>query len=513
LNYYFVYYNFEFRNDSLYQSFLLKFETIKSREESIELKIIKPQKINGNNSVENAFKVFDEKENNLKFYFENNKITFKQFVKENKKIDYGLNNVIEEEYLFSLSHGYFSYIQYGKNRQGAYLMATNEERPTNYNLDYNNSYVISGKILTQITVRFENSSILIKIYHLQKKKYTYEIESILHKYEPQDQKEFVLIVNSNINNIFIDSKSEEKTEFYTDSNAMRMIKRLSNYRETFDLDPVEEKPAGNFYPINSLIYISDNEKNEKKLFMFNDRAQGATSTSKGEIFIDINRWSNKDDNRGLADGLYEFQSSRHHFSVNHVLAVSDYYDLDNIYEYINKKPLTAIYYEVLDKINFINENKQEKLRDLILNKNNNSNITELINSDKAQKNQKLRILDTENKFNINGIDSLFKFGNKKCLEINYFIISNSKIYIQFYNKSDPYLIMYKNCYIKFRDNPHLTYNRYDLNTLEKQKNKVYNYQSLKNKFFVSLDTIDQESNFNQISIGDQEFETILVEFI
>jgi lysosomal alpha-mannosidase len=52
------------------------------------------------------------------------------------------------------------------------------------------------------------------------------------------------------------SQIDNQNTFYTDSNGLEMVKRVLNYRPTWTLnntDPV----TGNYYPINSAIYIED----------------------------------------------------------------------------------------------------------------------------------------------------------------------------------------------------------------------------------------------------------------
>lgn len=69
--------------------------------------------------------------------------------------------------------------------------------------------------------------------------------------------------------------------FYTDSNGREMIKRVRNYRETYNYTD-EEPVSGNYYPVTSRIAIRDTEENVE-LALLNDRAQGGSSLKDGEV--------------------------------------------------------------------------------------------------------------------------------------------------------------------------------------------------------------------------------------
>lgn len=71
--------------------------------------------------------------------------------------------------------------------------------------------------------------------------------------------------------------------FYTDANGRQTLQRRRDYRLTWPLQ-VTEPVSGNYYPINSHIYITDAETDADVLVaMVNDRAQGGTSLKDGQI--------------------------------------------------------------------------------------------------------------------------------------------------------------------------------------------------------------------------------------
>ncbi|VVC89214.1 unnamed protein product [Leptidea sinapis] len=75
--------------------------------------------------------------------------------------------------------------------------------------------------------------------------------------------------------------------FYTDANGRQTIKRIRHMRATYqpyNLDPV----AGNYYPVNSKIYIEDTKRN-LRLSIFNDRSQGGSSLIDGAIDFLVHR--------------------------------------------------------------------------------------------------------------------------------------------------------------------------------------------------------------------------------
>ncbi|KAH8042797.1 hypothetical protein HPB51_025849 [Rhipicephalus microplus] len=69
--------------------------------------------------------------------------------------------------------------------------------------------------------------------------------------------------------------------FYTDSNGREIIQRRLNYRPTWNVN-IQEPVAGNYYPVNSRIYIAD--PTEKVQFtMLTDRSQGGSSLREGSV--------------------------------------------------------------------------------------------------------------------------------------------------------------------------------------------------------------------------------------
>ncbi len=71
--------------------------------------------------------------------------------------------------------------------------------------------------------------------------------------------------------------------FYTDSNGRQTLLRRRDFRPTWTLN-VSEPVAGNYYPINSHIYVTDDQQNAGAVVaLVNDRSQGGTSLKDGQI--------------------------------------------------------------------------------------------------------------------------------------------------------------------------------------------------------------------------------------
>ena len=91
--------------------------------------------------------------------------------------------------------------------------------------------------------------------------------------------------------------------FYTDANGRQMLKRVWNHRPTWNVT-LKEPISGNYYPVNSRIYLKDEAK-DLQLTILNDRSQGGTSPVDGTLDIMVHRRLFHDDNFGVSDVLNE----------------------------------------------------------------------------------------------------------------------------------------------------------------------------------------------------------------
>ena len=106
--------------------------------------------------------------------------------------------------------------------------------------------------------------------------------------------------------------------FYTDSNGREILTRKRNYRPTWQLNQTEFV-SGNYYPINSRIFIRDEDSSsqvKRQLTILNDRSQGGSSINDGSIEIMLHRRVLNDDSLGVSEPLNEKGSDGNGLVVN-----------------------------------------------------------------------------------------------------------------------------------------------------------------------------------------------------
>ncbi|XP_076977823.1 lysosomal alpha-mannosidase [Tamandua tetradactyla] len=98
-----------------------------------------------------------------------------------------------------------------------------------------------------------------------------------------------------------DTTLETDGRFYTDSNGREILERRRDYRPTWNLTQTEPV-AGNYYPVNTRIYITDGNM---QLTVLTDRSQGGSSLKDGSLELMVHRRLLKDDGRGVGEPLQE----------------------------------------------------------------------------------------------------------------------------------------------------------------------------------------------------------------
>ncbi|RWS08571.1 lysosomal alpha-mannosidase-like protein [Dinothrombium tinctorium] len=91
--------------------------------------------------------------------------------------------------------------------------------------------------------------------------------------------------------------------FYTDSNGRQILKRVRDHRDTWKY-VVTEPVSGNYYPVNSRIFIRD-EQRDIQLTVLNDRTQGGSSVTDGCLELMVHRRLLYDDAFGVGEPLNE----------------------------------------------------------------------------------------------------------------------------------------------------------------------------------------------------------------
>ena len=89
--------------------------------------------------------------------------------------------------------------------------------------------------------------------------------------------------------------------WYTDSNGREFLKRVRNYRPTWQIQN-NEPVSANYYPCNALGWLADGQQGMAVLV---DRSQGCSSQQNGELEFMVHRRLLHDDGRGVGEPLNE----------------------------------------------------------------------------------------------------------------------------------------------------------------------------------------------------------------
>jgi len=251
------------------------------------------------------------------------------------------NSLSSQTYTFKVFHAYYlSYDGYNSNLRpmnsnpgGAYILSTTSLEYNVFKVDYDKSYYENGSNVSKIVLRFEKSYLILTIANEGDFINNFQMESIWDPIDKNDSnpKEYLLVVKSDIDNSITLPDGKVQPEFWTDSNGIKMMRRIKDFRASYKYT-VTEKLGSNFYPVNSMMSMFERKKanynvedykdidySSRKLTLLNDRAQSGGAMENGEFIMIHNRHSNWDDRRGLADGIYENSSFNINFRVNNYL--------------------------------------------------------------------------------------------------------------------------------------------------------------------------------------------------
>ncbi|CAD8109144.1 unnamed protein product [Paramecium sonneborni] len=159
--------------------------------------------------------------------------------------------------------------------------------------DYLSAIQFTGKMIQQIYIEKTTLKVWITKFKDQN---IFSIDTFLDSVDISDLngKEIVFQIYSDIQNNGV---------FYTDSNGLKLQKRIINHRDSWNVK-MKEKIAGNYFPVNGVIMIVDNF-GKQSCAILNDRAQGGSSLSEGVIELMLQRRLVRDDNKGLSEVLDE----------------------------------------------------------------------------------------------------------------------------------------------------------------------------------------------------------------
>ena len=111
-------------------------------------------------------------------------------------------------------------------------------------------------------------------------------------------------INDNIGKEIIlryDTDIQSQTKFYTDANGREVLERIRDYRPTWNYT-VTEPVSGNYYPVNSRIWIKDTSR---QLTVLTDRSEGGSSMLDGSVEVMLHRRLVWDDKLGAHEALNE----------------------------------------------------------------------------------------------------------------------------------------------------------------------------------------------------------------
>ncbi|CAF4737494.1 unnamed protein product [Rotaria sp. Silwood1] len=98
-----------------------------------------------------------------------------------------------------------------------------------------------------------------------------------------------------------DTDIASESKYYTDANGREVLERKRDYRPTWNYT-VTETVSGNYYPINSRVWIKEKDR---QFTVLTDRSEGGSSIQDGSIEIMVHRRLLYDDQFGVGEPLNE----------------------------------------------------------------------------------------------------------------------------------------------------------------------------------------------------------------
>ena len=210
--------------------------------------------------------------------------------KDQSRKDQSLEMDVEQQFFwYNASTGNKESIQ----TSGAYIFRPNKSQPLEVaTLNKADIYITKGPVYQEIKQVF--GVYVSQVVRLYKNADYAEFEHTVGPIPVADGwgKEIITRFDTNI---------QSGGRFYTDANGREMKLRVRDHRETWKLN-VTEPVAGNYYPVNSRIFINDTNA---QLCVMSDRSQGGGSITDGSIEIMVHRRLLRDDFLGVGEPLNE----------------------------------------------------------------------------------------------------------------------------------------------------------------------------------------------------------------
>ncbi|XP_063446500.1 lysosomal alpha-mannosidase-like isoform X2 [Mytilus trossulus] len=249
------------------------------------------QKGKGDNSSYTPFKAFPSAD----FTMQNKlvSLTFDHITKQVKEME-NLQISLKIPLHQKLMH-YFGFS--GNNSKdefrasGAYCFRPNSTEPKTMMVQ--SAYIVQGDLVQEVHQVFPWAS---QVFRLYKDANNVEVEWTVGPIDISDKsgKEVISRYDTSLQNGGV---------FYTDANGREIQERKRNYRKTWNLNQTEPV-AGNYYPVNSRIFIRDPAP-DAQFTVLTDRSQGGSSVNDGQIELMVHRRLLHDDSFGVGEPLNE----------------------------------------------------------------------------------------------------------------------------------------------------------------------------------------------------------------
>ncbi|XP_068130308.1 lysosomal alpha-mannosidase [Hyperolius riggenbachi] len=174
---------------------------------------------------------------------------------------------------------------------GAYIFRPNQTNPLPLSKSVR-SYLVKNSLVQEVYQNFSSwCSQVVRLYSDQR---YLELEWMVGPIPVGDSMGKEVISS-------FDTTLQTDGLFYTDANGRQILQRRRNSRDTWAFKQTEPV-AGNYYPVNSRIFIKNADV---QLTVLTDRSQGGSSITDGSLELMVHRRLLYDDYRGVAEPLLE----------------------------------------------------------------------------------------------------------------------------------------------------------------------------------------------------------------